>query len=431
MMALLLVGTGLILYTGSTTTPDYITAPIERGVIATEVKATGRVEAVSTVDVSSQLSGQIAKVLVGFNDRVTAGQPIAALDANIFAAKVNEAAAAVKVAKADVQVQQAQVARAGLAVLKAQTDRQMAQHQAEGARARQTEAEQDFQRKLELTRGGSVSEREVGKARAARDTAAAEALAALDQITIKQQAIAMLEAEARVADANAANAEAAVEQRQATLDQARLDLERTVVRAPIDGIVIKRDVNPGQTVAVSLEAKTLFTIAHDLHEMEVQGKIDEADIGRIAVGQKVLFTVDAYPDRGFAGSVLQVRAAPDSKEGVVTYTALISAQNPDLLLLPGMTATLRITVDHSTEVLAVPPEALRFQPTGEDARGGSSTVWVMAADGRPQPVPVMIGVSDDHRTEVRSTALSEGQPVIVGGSDAPPRRGFFGLRLGF
>ena len=152
----------------------------------------------------------------------------------------------------------------------------------------------------------------------------------------------MAEADVQMAEADLENAQAEVEQREAALDQARLDLDRTVLRAPIDGVIIKRDVNPGQTVAVTLEAKTLFTIAQDLRRMEVDGKIDEADIGRLKVGQSTLFTVDSYPERSFTGTVLQVRKAPEGKQNVVTYTVIVSADNPDLLLLPGMTATLRI-----------------------------------------------------------------------------------------
>src|SRR5260370_11334521 len=159
-------------------------------------------------------------------------------------------------------------------------------------------------------------------------------------LKMKAEAIAIAEAEQHMAEANVENAQAVVEQRQAALDQARLDLDRTVLRAPIDGIIIKRDVNPGQTVAVSLEAKTLFKIANDLREMEVHGKIDEADVGQLKGGQTALFTVDAYPDRTFSGQVLQIRKSPEVVQNVVTYTTIVSAPNPDLLLRPGMTPRL-------------------------------------------------------------------------------------------
>ena len=157
-----------------------------------------------------------------------------------------------------------------------------------------------------------------------------------------------------MAVANLENAEAVIEQKQAAVDQAELDLKRTVVRSPIDGVIVKRDVNPGQTIAVSLEAMTLFKIANNLDSMEVHGKIDEADIGKLKAGQSARFTVDAYPDRTFTGKVLQIRKASEVVQNVVTYTAVISAPNPELLLLPGMTAELRILVSDTGDVLKIP-----------------------------------------------------------------------------
>jgi HlyD family secretion protein len=248
-----------------------------------------------------------------------------------------------------------------------------------------------------------------------------------------------------MAEANLENAQAVVEQRQAALDQAQLDLDRTVLRAPIDGIIIKRDVNPGQTVAVSLEAKTLFKIANDLREMEVHGKIDEADVGQLKVGQAALFTVDAYPDRTFSGKVLQIRKSPEVTQNVVTYTTIVSAPNPDLLLLPGMTAELRIVVSDTGEILKVPSQALRFRPNDADVSGrqsakqpasskspkASSTVWLVGDGGRPQPVAVKLGVSDDNSTELLESALAEGQQVIIGIANTQKQRAFFGVRLGF
>src|SRR5262249_10878868 len=158
------------------------------------------------------------------------------------------------------------------------------------------------------------------------------------------EAISMVEADLRIAEANLENAEAVVEQKQAALDQADLDLKRTVLRSPIDGVVLRRDVDPGQTIAVSLEAKTLFTIANNLDYMEVHGRIDEDDVGSLKVGQAARFTVDAYPDQTFTGTVLQIRKASEVVQNVVTYTAIVSAPNPRHLLLPNMTAELRVVV---------------------------------------------------------------------------------------
>ena len=389
-------------YNQSSSAPTFMTAPVERGNIATLVKASGTVEAVVSVDVSSQLSGRIAEVFVNFNDAVRAGQPIAQIDPEIFAARVNEARAALNVATATAHVQKAAVERAKVAVLN---------------------AERELQRQLELARTNSGIGRDLDQARAQR---------------------AIAEAEQHMAEANLENAQAVVEQRQAALDQARLDLDRTVLRAPIDGIIIKRDVNPGQTVAVTFEAKTLFTIANDLRGMEVHGKIDEADVGQLKVGQTARFTVDAYPDRTFSGQVLQIRKSPEVVQNVVTYTAIISAPNPALLLLPGMTAQLRIVVSDTGEVLKVPNQALRFRPNGSGppssdrknanqaaSSEASATVWLVGEDGRPNPTAVRLGASDDNSTALLEGRLAEGQQVIVGAANSQKQRGYFGLRLGF
>jgi HlyD family secretion protein len=395
-----IVGLGYT-YSHETSVPTFLTAPVERGSIATLVKASGTVEAVVSVDVSSQLSGRIAEVFVNFNDTVRAGQPIAQIDPEIFAARVNEARAALNVGTATAHVQKAAVERAKVAVLN---------------------AERELQRQLELARTGSGIGRDLDQVRAQR---------------------AIAEAEQHMAEANLENAQAVVEQKQAALDQARLDLDRTVLRAPIDGIIIKRDVNPGQTVAVTFEAKTLFKIANDLREMEVHGKIDEADVGQLKMGQTARFTVDAYSDRTFSGQVLQIRKSPEVVQNVVTYTAIISAPNPDLLLLPGMTAQLRIVVSDTGDTLKIPSQALRFRPNdvglAPDRKNAnpatsseaSTTVWLVGEDGRPNPTAVRLGASDDNSTAVLEGPLAEGQQLIVGVANSQKQRGYFGLRLGY
>jgi HlyD family secretion protein len=396
----LILGLGYT-YSHKSSVPTFLTAPVERGSIATLVKASGTVEAVVSVDVSSQLSGRIAQVFVSFNDTIKVGQPIAQIDPEIFAARVNEARAALNVGTATAHVQKAAVERAKVAV---------------------QNAERELQRQLELARTGSGIGRELDQVRAQR---------------------AIAEAEQHMAEANLENAQAVVEQRQAALDQARLDLDRTVLRAPIDGIIIKRDVNPGQTVAVTFEAKTLFKIANDLREMEVHGKIDEADVGQLKVGQTARFTVDAYPDRTFSGQVLQIRKSPEVVQNVVTYTAIISAPNPDLLLLPGMTAQLRIVVRDTGDTLRIPSQALRFRPNGVGLAAdrqnanqaassqASATVWLVGENGRPEPIAVRLGASDDNSTALLEGPLREGQQLIVGVANSQKQRGYFGVRLGF
>jgi HlyD family secretion protein len=382
LLCALMVGLGYT-YSQESSAPTFLTAPVERGGISTLVKASGTVEAVVTVDVSSQLSGRIAEVFVSFNNAVNAGQPIAQIDQEIFAARVNEAKAALSVARATAQVQEGAVERAKVAVVNAHTAKRLAEAQSAAIRARQDEVERDVQRKLQLARTGSGTERELSQIQALRDTGAADLRASLEQIQMKAEAIAIAQAERQMAEANVENARAVAEQRQAALDQAQLDLDRTVLRAPIDGIIIKRDVNPGQTVAVSLEAKTLFKIANDLREMEVHGKIDEADVGQWKVGQTAQFTVDAYPDRTFDGQVLQIRKSPEVVQNVVTYTAIISAPNPDLLLLPGMTAQLRIVVSETGETLKIPAQALRFRPNGASAASARQSPSETASSQRP------------------------------------------------
>jgi HlyD family secretion protein len=442
LLCALMVGLGYT-YGHDSSVPTFITAPVERGSISTLVKASGTIEAVVSVDVSSQLSGRIAQVFVNFNDTVKAGQPIAQIDPEIFAARVNEAKAALRVARATAEVEKAALERAQVAVTNAQTAEKLAEAQSAANKARQDEVERDHLRKLQLARTGSGTERDLSQVRALRDAGAADLRASLEQIQMKEEAIAIAEAEKRMAEANLENAQAVVEQRQAVLDQAGLDLDRTVLRAPIDGIIIKRDVNPGQTVAVTLEAKTLFKIANDLREMEVHGKIDEADVGQLKPGQTTQFTVDAYPDRTFSGQVLQIRKAPEVVQNVVTYTTIVSAPNPDLLLLPGMTAQLRIVVSDTGEILKIPSQALRFRPNGAGPASGhqsanqaasskaSATVWLVGDDGRPNPVAVRLGASDDSSAALLEGALNEGQQVIVGIANSQKQRGYFGVRLGF
>jgi len=423
--------------------PIFITASVERGTISSVVRATGTVEAVVSVDVSSQLSGRMADVFGNFNDNVKSGQPIAQIDREIYVARVSEAKAALKVAAAMAKVQEAALARAALMIADALTARKLTEAQRAATKAKQDEFDREFLRKIELMRRGAATERELGQVRAQRDAGAADLRASAEQIQMKEEAITIAQAEERMAAANVENAQAIVEQRQAALDQAQLDLDRTVLRAPIDGVIIKRDVNPGQTVAVSLEAKTLFKIANDLREMEVHGKIDEADIGQVKVGQRASFTVDAYPDRTFSGTVLQIRKSPEVVQNVVTYTVIVSAPNPDLLLLPGMTAQLQIVVTDSGDVLKIPNQALRFQPNdGASGRAQNRTqnaganatlarVWVAGESGRPLPIRVRTGLSDDNSTQLLDGRLADGQQLIVGVSPSGERPGFFGIRLGF
>ena len=426
---------GAYVYNHDDAPQSYLTAPVQRGTITTIVRATGSVHAVVTVDVSSQLSGRMAEVAVDFNDHVKAGQIIARLDPELYAARVNEAKASLSVAKATAQLQKAALQKANVALETAQTARKVAEAQLAAAKPRQDEAERDYERNLRLSRAAAVSEREFNQARATRDAGVANLQGLEQQVTMKAEAIEIARAELLMAEANVTNAQAVVEQKQAALAQATVDLQRTEIRSPIDGIVIKRELNPGQTVSVTLEAKMLFQIAKDLREMEVRGKIDEADVGRLKPGQTATFTVDAFPDRTFTGRVLQIRKAPEVVQNVVTYTAVVSAPNPDLALLPGMTANLRIAVSDTGEVLKIPNQALRFRPAGaapvRAAATREATVWVLGSENKPTPVSITTGASDSAGTEMLAGPLSAGQQVIIGIAAPEKTTRLLGLRVGF
>ncbi len=298
----------------------FTTVNISRGSIERSISATGSVQALVTVDVSSQLSGQLSAVKVDFNSPVKKGDILAVIDPRTFAARVASAEANLKIARTTVEIQEANIAK---------------------AKALRGQAERSLERQKQLAATNAASA-------ATLDTAK----------TLFETAIADLE----VAQAQIANARATVVQREADLAQSKLDLDRTDIRTPIDGVVIARNVDLGSTVAASLQAPVLFQIAQDLTQIEILVLVDEADIGTIATGQNVTFTVDAFPDRVFSGEVAQVRIAGKTTNNVVTYTVVVRAQNAQQKLLPGMTATVRIVTGTRTDVLRVPNEAIRFTP---------------------------------------------------------------------
>ena len=397
----------------------FLFEPAKRASISTSIEATGTVEAVSQVEVGSAVSGLVDKVFVSFNDTVAAGQPLVQLDRAAFEARASAARAALRVANALAEVQRSGLHRAELGVAATEAERKSAEAQAKAAQARRDEADRELQRKLQLGRSGAATEREVSQARTVRDTSEAELCVALEQIELKADAIEIARADAQMAIANIKNADAVVEEKQAALDEAQAELERTVIRAPFDGIVISREVSPGQAVAAGLETKTLFRIARDLGEMQVRGSIDEADIGSVQEGQDAEFTVDAYPNRVFSGNVVQVRKSPEVLQNVVTYAAIVSAPNADKLLYPGMTASLRIIASKSVDVLTIPNSALHFKLHSSDTPSAAgephgSIVWKEGVEGRHAPVLIRTGATDGQRTEVIAGPLREGDLVIVG-----------------
>ena len=341
---------------GAAPASEYRTAKVERGPILATTTASGTLNAVVAVQVGSQVSGQIKEVLVDFNSEVKRGQVIARLDPEIFEYRLKQAQADVDAAEAAILVQQANVLSRRAEISRAEVNL--------------AEARRDLARKTELTAKHFISPAEQEKAAALVRTLEE------DLKTIRAQ-LAVTEAQVRNAEANA-------KQRQAAYAQSRVDLDRTIIRAPIDGVVIKRTIEPGQTVAASLQAPELFVIAQNLHEMQVDTAIDESEIGRIKVGQPASFTVDAFPGRSFSGTVRQVRKAATNVSNVITYITVVSARNDDLALIPGMTANVRIVTDRREDALKVPNAALRFKPAGsEEARPTATTAAAGGAASGP------------------------------------------------
>jgi len=337
--------------------PDYRFAKIERGGITAAVSATGTLNPVVSVQVGSQVSGQVMELYVDFNSQVKKGQVIARIDPDTFVLKVNQAMADLEAARATVLTQ-----RANVAALHAEVSR---------AKVGLAEGEREYQRNQTLFEKNFVSAAALDKAEFAYRTA--------------QEQVKVAQAQLSVGESQVNNVMALVKQRESALAQAKVDLDRTTIRAPVDGIVVKKSVEPGQTVAASLQAPELFVIAQDLRQMQVDTSIDESEVGRVREGQSVTFTVDSFPGRTFRGTVGQVRKAALVVQNVVTYTALVSTSNPNLELFPGMTANVRIVVDTRENVLKVPNAALRFRPAGvSDTReaGGESAGAPSPAEGK-------------------------------------------------
>jgi HlyD family secretion protein len=312
----------------------YRTATVEQGDIRVAISATGTLSAISTVTVGSQVSGQVTDVLVDFNDKVTKGQVIARIDPSTYEAQIAQGNAQVDSAQA--QLRQAQ--------------------------ASLRNAELDYQRKAALGGQQLVAKSDVDLARAARDQAQAQVGSA--QAQIRQQA--------------------------ASTQSTRVNLDRTVIRSPVDGVVLTRTIEPGQTVAASLQAPELFTIAEDLSKMKIELAVDESDIGQVSDGQAVTFTADAFPNRQFRGTVEQVRLSATTTSNVVTYPVVVTVDNSDGTLLPGLTVNAEIEVSKRSGVLKVANAALRYKPAGADATATSA-----AAPAAARGSGSSSGIADD------------------------------------
>ena len=370
---------------------QYLTARVVRGEIRDEVDATGTVNAVVTVQVGSQVSGTIARLNADFDSRVHKGEIIALIDPSVLQGALLQATADLETAKASVAVAVADSAKA-VAVL--------------------TQAKAEYDRAGAMAKNGVITQQELDAATSTYRSAAASADGAA---------------------AGVSQARAQVSQKNAALAVARTNLDHTVIRSPIDGIVVARNVDVGQTVAASLQAPTIFTIAQDLTKMQVYAKVDESDVGRIRPGQKTSFKVDAFPKETFNGLVSQIRMNPTTVQNVVTYDAIIDFANPALRLFPGMTAYVTIPVATAEDVVKLPNAALRFRPpvppTGSRAlyaasspdsgvalSGEHAVVWKLVSGNTLVPVQVALGITDHAYTAVTRVlagALQPGDDVVT------------------
>ncbi|HEX2116499.1 MAG TPA: efflux RND transporter periplasmic adaptor subunit [Alphaproteobacteria bacterium] len=531
---LLLVGggaAGFFFFAQAEPPPRFRLAKVDTGTIVSAVSATGSVNPVVTVLVGSQLSGQIKELLADFNTPVKSGQIIARLDADQIEARMAQAKADLKAAEASLMMQRAQADRARADIDTARAN--VANNKANVVRSEALlkDAEREYKRKRDLLGRGAGTAADSERAETAVDTAQAQLVSARAQLEAAVAALEAAQAALKVSESQIAAAQAQIAQRHAAVQQVQVDLDRAEIRSPIDGVVIQRSIDVGQTVAASFQAPELFRIAQDLRRIEIWASVDEGDIGRVQAGQDVTFTVTAFPGTTFRGEVMQVRLGPQTIQNVVTYTVVIAADNPDLRLLPGMTATVRIVSDRRDDVLRVPNAALRYRPPGapgmaeepvpagpqrgpgnaqefakrliselsltadqqrelsaimEDSRrefialreaglppdqlrsrgqavrartgeriaailtpeqlpryqelraaqrsvtsASSGRIWVIGADGDPQPVPVRLGIGDGTVTEIVSGDIKPGQEVIVGGGARPATPTGPGPRLGF
>ena len=495
---------GYYFWGNQSSAPQYMTAKVERGNLRNSVTATGTLQAVTTVQVGSQASGTLSALNADFNSVVKKGQIIAQLDPAVAKAQVDQARANVQQARASLQQSIASVAgsRAGVSdsQAKALAARSTVQNNQSGVSSAQAnlavlKAQLDdalaFLKQQEyLMKSGVIAQRDYDLANTAYKTAEAkynQAAAQLNQAVLSetssagsgiaqsQAQVQQSQAQVQQSQAQVQQAQAQVQQAEAALRLAEVNLAHTTITSPIDGVVVSRDVNVGQTVAASLSAPTLFTIANDLTQMQVIANIDQADIGLVEQAKSVKFSVDAFPGKDFDGKIQQMRLNPQNVQNVVTYNVVIDVSNPEQKLKPGMTANLTITIDERNNVLKVPNSALRFTPTdatGQKVGGGTSgggnsgqrrqagqqtgnsnvassssspsqsdgqsqtggqggqrqfvpasapvlsgqtrLVWVLGQDGKPQSRRIKIGLTDGASTEVVEGNLQEGEMVVTG-----------------
>lgn len=391
--------------------PAYTVMTVRRGNLATTISATGKVQAVTTVQVGTQVSGTVSELHADFNDHVKAGQVIARLDPAQIEAQLQQAKASLAATQAAVATARSNSESQAASVLASKAN-------VDHAASVLLEADRAYQSTKALVEAGVAAARLLETAEAAKSQAVAQKAQADAQYN---QAVAQAQASKSQLD----QAQAQATQSKASVDVAAVNLERTIIRAPIDGVVVSRNVDVGQTVAASLQAPTLFLIAQDLTKMQVLADVDEAGVGQLNADSKVSFTVDAFPTETFQGRISQIRLSPNVMQNVVTYTAVVSVANPKLQLRPGMTATVTATVAEKRDVLVVPNSALRFKPETTQApaaqggkkgatRGNGATLYKVEGT-KLKPVLVRLGMTDGASSELIGGELAEGDRIAAPG----------------
>ncbi len=374
LVGVLLAGGGYYFFKSkSAKVVPYRTATVERGDVSESVTATGTINAVKTVQVGSQVSGTVIQLFADFNSHVRKGQVIALIDPSKYKADLDQS-------------------RGNLANAKAQVEK---------ARILVADAERTLKRNEDLFTAGFLAQSDVDSSRTLRDSAMA----------------------------GLKSAEGLVAQSTGALSSSETNLEYTSIHSPVDGIVISRNVDVGQTVAASFQTPTLFTIAQDLTRMQVDTNVDEADIGKTKLNQSVTFTVDAWPGRTFNGRVSQVRYSPTVTQNVVTYNVVVQVDNRELLLRPGMTANVSVLIRTEADVLKIPNAALRYRPVEKKTEGAAvsppqgrkrkddrdgARVYIIDEKGNSKAVPVELGISDGLVTQVIKGSITEGARLITG-----------------
>jgi HlyD family secretion protein len=398
----------------------YETVPVERGSIQARVTATGNLNAVVDVLVSSQVSGNIKALYADWNSKVKKGQLVALIDPEIFQAQVDQASATFHSAHAATITAQAQLEKTKSDFSAANASEKNAEAIAAKDLANETNAKAQWERAEMLLGGQVIAQQDYDTAKATYDASQAQVTADQAQIDAAKQNIKSAQASIQVAQSQLATALAQERQTQAALQQAQINLNHTRIIAPVDGTVVARRMDIGQTVAATLNPPTIFEIAQDLTKMQVDTNVDESDVGTVATGQKVTFIVDSYPDTTFQGGVADIRKAPIISQNVVTYDVVITVNNSDLKLFPGMTANVTIQAAKLDDTLKVPNSVLRFRPSAAvlkktgvpPVQADKQQVYTLAG-GQLKAVPVKFGLSDGRYTAVRSNQLQSGTQVVV------------------